>query len=643
MTAIEINSPVKNIINDSTLIIQEYEIIIENLQQDLGECQIEQARLRKEIEALKLENKTSVDDIKDALTHVNTTGCPVVLNNQECIENLKKQISIINLEKESIFQLWQTALKKVESLEQVIKAVQGDGTVNKLYEQQLINVKKTETIQVLEAQLTQVRDNFIKHQVLWESSKEKLETLKNEKNLCEKTIANLQKELSTKEESNLKIIESLKAEINTLKQELDSINKLKIKLENELIEARHLTAKMTAKDQESKEKVAEALELIEIAVREKEAIMEREVRTIEEKSKLENRLTNLSEEFAAKLDKELTEIKENFEKNSKKYVSEIKELKAELREKATLVDRVQREYRMLEEEIEKSRIDSQNYLLKSNEKVLELERKLKETEYKLNVCEDECKQKYEEKLRQTNHQISDLENKLSNCNDKLRRNQVHNLRNMEEMVRDADDRTKEAVERYSCLEKRLARALDDKENYASEMRELQIKFDKEITRRNHERQVLKTRIEELQEDLKNSNDLVDKTTSKAHSLAEKIEILEKSIDEKKNPLITSKESIQQASDMEKLSNHKIIREQYEEKISELTKYVKIHQQLSNRWKEEAQSLASKFYNRYKELRSKLQLLKDENTELKKELTLCRQQVIVCRSQLMQRLDQDDER
>lgn len=56
-----------------------------------------------------------------------------------------------------------------------------------------------------------------------------------------------------------------------------------------------------------------------------------------------------------------------------------------------------------------------------------------------------------------------------------------------------------------------------------------------------------------------------------------------------------------------------------------------------RWKEEAQSLADKFQSRYKELRSKVSVLKNENEELNKELVSCRQQIVaVQRAHLMDR-------
>ncbi|CAG5103301.1 Protein of unknown function [Cotesia congregata] len=588
----EIYRACENGADEKNLIIQEYETIVESLQQDLNACKLEQKRLREEIEILKQENKNASDLARESFKHANNTECPNNAGNQENIDNLKQQISIIQSEKESMFQLWQMALKAVDVLEQELKATHpSDGkTKSKYYEEQINSVKEaySEAIKVLEAKLIQVRDNFTRHQTLWESTRDKLALLKNEKTDLENKIVYLQNELTSKEETSSKTIEILKADCINAKQQVENIQNLKLKVDNELIEMKAFANRLAAKDLESKEKVAEAIELIETAVREKEIVLQREARVIEEKSKLENRLANLSKEFTARLDKELTELKSNYEKNIQKYLFEIKELKAELRDKGTLIDRVQRESRLYEEELLKVRHSSEDMLQRNNSRSIELEQKLKDAEYKIENCEETCRRKYEERIRQSDNKVNELEEKLASCNDRLRRNQMYSMRDVEDRVKEADDRTKEAFERYAGLEKRFARALEEREGISNELRTLQLTFDREITRRDNERRLLDSRIRELQEELRKANDLADKATARANSLLEKINFLEKNAQE---------------------------------------------------WKEEAQSLADKFQSRYKELRSKVSILKNENEELNKELVTCRQQIVaVQRAHLMERYD-----
>ncbi|XP_008558396.1 uncharacterized protein LOC103578921 [Microplitis demolitor] len=645
MMETDIDRVCENGADERNLIIREYETVVESLQQDLKACKFEQKKLREEIDILKEENKNASDIARESFKLSNNTGeCLSNVSNQESIDNLKKQISIIQLEKESMFQLWQMSLKAVDVLEQELKATHpSDGKTSEYYEEQINNVKEaySEAIKVLEAKLIQVRDNFTKHQTLWESARDKLTQLKNEKTDLENKIVYLENELTLKDETHRKTVETLKADCSNAERQVESIKNLKLKVDNELIEMKSVVSRLVSKDLESKEKVAEAIELIETAMKEKEIVLQREARVIDEKSKLENRLANLSEEFTARLDKELTELKGNYEKNIQKYLFEIKELKAELRDKVTLVDRVQRESRLYEEELQKVKCNYEDILQRSNSKTVELEQKLKDAEYKIENCQEACRRKYEERMRQSDNKVSELEEKLASCHDRLRRNQIYSTRDTEDRVKEAEDRTKEAFERYASLEKRFTRTLEERDGISNELRTLQITFDREITRRDNERRLLDSRIRELQEDLRKANDLADRSTAKASSLMEKIDLLEKNIQEYKNQSTLNNDN-NSSVDFEKSLNLKIIQDKYEDKITELTKYVKVHQKLSNRWKEEAQSLANKFQNRYKELRSKVNMLKNENEELNKELMTYRQQIAaVQRAHLSHRFDHGD--
>ncbi|XP_015115276.1 golgin subfamily A member 6-like protein 6 [Diachasma alloeum] len=641
MTGTDIEGMDKTGVDERNSIIQEYEAIVESLQADLKNCKEEQIRLRGEVESLQKENRTAAEVARTSFSHFNNAECPRNLDDKECVDNLKKQIALIQLERDSMFQLWQMALKTVETLENEIKTSHNDVTAHRYYEEQVNHVKETysEAIKALESKLIQAKENFVKHQTLWESCRERVEFLNQEKSELERKIQNLQNDLLMKEETHKKILEHLNSNLEEAKRELEVNKNSQQKLETELVETRCLATRMATKDQESKAKVAEAIVLVETAMREKEMIMQREAAVLEEKSKLESHLTNIAEEFAMKLERELSECKETFEMNCKKYSLEIKELKSELREKVTLLDRAQREIQMLEEEMEKRKHGSEDFLHRSSSKVLELEQKLKDSEEKLMICEETNRRKFEEKIRMSESRILELEEKLSNVNVRLRNSQLFGSREMEEKIREADERVKEAMERYSGVEKRLTRALDERENVASELRSLQITFDREISRRENERRLLEGRIRELQEDVRNANDVADKAELRASQLNLQVENLQRELEGRKSQIIDKNEDIEVVI-KDKSSNLSILREKYEERIAELTKHVKIHQKLSNKWKEEAQSLANKFQVRFKELKSKVHSLQKENEQLNNELLMCRQQVAHCRAQVMQSFDDD---
>lgn len=533
---------------------------------------------------VRIENKKASELLHEAFNQANNIVYPETFDNREYSENLQKQISIIQLEKESVIQLWQMALKAVDTLEQELKGTHKDGKTIAYYEGQVNNVKETysEAIKELEIKLLQVKENFTKHQALWDSTREKMTELKNEKTDFERQLINLSHEFTIKEQNNCKIIETLQFDLKKTRQDLETIKISKIKLENALEETRNCAKKFAEKDKESQEKVAEALEIVEIAMRDKEQILQRELRIIEEKTKLEVRLADLAEEFAARLEKELIQAKDSLEKNIKKYVYEIKELKAQLRDKTTIIDRVQRESQLYEEELEKIRHNTDNFLQQSNTKVLELEEKLKITENKLEINEEICRHKYEEKIRISDSRILALEDKLTSSNDRLRRNQVYSTREIDDRLREADERVKEAMERYSNLEKRLTRTLEEREIISSELRTLQLNYERELGRKENERRLLESRIRDCQEDVRKANNLADKSAIRSNGLARQVESLEKEMQELKNQYLLSN-TCNQTMEGDQSMHLRTMQEKYEERISELTKYVKTHQKLSKRY------------------------------------------------------------
>lgn len=101
-------------------------------------------------------------------------------------------------------------------------------------------------------------------------------------------------------------------------------------------------------------------------------------------------------------------------------------------------------------------------------------------------------------------------------------------------MREADERTKEVLERYAVLERRLARALDERENLSCELRTLQSSYDREIARRDIERRSQEARIRELQDDLQNANNTVEKANARGTLLMKQVENLQQEIQNKQN-------------------------------------------------------------------------------------------------------------
>lgn len=270
-------------------------------------------------------------------------------------------------------------------------------------------------------------------------------------------------------------------------------------------ESKRVASNIMVKNEETKCKMAEALDLVESAVKEKDFVLQREARIAEQNARLETQLTSMAEEQAVKMREEIAKLKDAHEHNVKKYLSEIKELKSELREKLTLLDQSQRENRLAEEELERMRRDSEDLLEKSAAKILTFEQALKQTDSKLEACNEMCKRQYNLEMQQLREKIINLEEKLVISNEKLKQIQQQNSTDVRDRIKLADEKTKDAIDRYVNLEGQLVKATDDKESLATELKSLQSAFDREIHKRDYERCTLESKIRELEENFLKEN------------------------------------------------------------------------------------------------------------------------------------------
>ncbi|KAF7381349.1 hypothetical protein HZH66_013743 [Vespula vulgaris] len=535
---------------DKHSLLQEYDEVVETLKKDLTMCKTEQNKIRSALEALRNDSRDTGDLVKDHFSRVHIETCSSEsIHNKELIMNLQERLAVLQMEKDSVFQLWQIALKTVGALEEELKSFRSDGKSSKLYEEHIDNVKETysEAIKALEGKLLQARENFLKQQALWETSKDKIEDLLKEKTDVTRKYEALQKDTLEKDRNSMRMVETLKTELAAAKADTQRAVHLKEELESKLNEAMKFTASLIARNEETKNKMSEALELVEIAVREKDLIAQREAHVSEEKGRLELRLSKITEEHTVMLQEEITKIKDGYERSGKKYTSEMKELKAELRQKTVLLDNVQKDYRVSQEELEKVRHNSEDVLQKSRTKILDFEQKLHCVERQLRDNDDTQRKKYDAEIGHLESKVIELEEKLNAANDKLRKMQQENRDSMEHQ-------------------------------------------DGPCTN------VLATQVHTAERETKKIGSPVT-IESKEHCC--RLLLLEQ----------TNK-----------------AQERYDRKIKELSHHVEVHQKLSKKWKEEAKSMTTKFQEKSKEHRAKINALRKENEELNKQLFSCRQEL-----------------
>ncbi|KAL0111545.1 hypothetical protein PUN28_013034 [Cardiocondyla obscurior] len=609
------------------VILQEYNDIIEELKRELEMCKAEQTGIRSELHALHIDNKSSSDAIRDHISHIHSEECGSEDVHNKIIMNLKEHIAVLQMEKDSAIQLWQVSMKAVDALEQELKTRPVDNRDVKFYEEQLKDVRQSysEAIKTLETKLLQAKENFAKQQSLWMSSKETIETLKREKQEITTRFQELQQDSQQKDRNSQQTIQSLREELSAVKAEVQVLNHFKSDLEKRLTESRRIASNIMAKNEETKYKMAETLDLVESAVKEKDFVLQREAQITEQNAKLEARLVSIGEEHAIKIQEEIIKLRNAHEHNVKKYLLEIKELKSELREKVMLLDRLQRDNRSAEEELEKMHQNSENLLEKSTAKIFTFEQALKQTDSKLEACDEMCKRQHNFEIQRLQEKIVNLEEKLVISNEKVKQLQQENSMDVRDRIKVADEKTKDAIDRYVNLEGQLVKATDDKESLATELKSLQMAFDREIHKRDYERCTLETKICELEANLLKENYI---TEGKSGINISPIQVSSQhQPDTSKHTLDIRVENMDH--NWQSLLTEQLNKQQnyFDKKIKEMTQHVTVHQKLSRRWRDEAKSLTVRFQIKSKELRGKIKLLQNENAELHKTLLLCKQEFL----------------
>lgn len=377
--------------------------------------------------------------------------------------------------------------------------------------------------------------------------------------------------------------------------------------------------------------MAEAIELIESAVREKDMILHRETLVLEEKTRLEHRLNIIANEYDGKI-QELNKItRDEIEQNTKKYLTEINELKSEVKTKTIETEKAQRELKFIEEELNKIRRDS-------SVKILEYEQKAKRMEFQLQIYDETIvKNKYDIEIKQLKEKIIILEDKLGSSNDKLQKLEQQQTINTQDQIKKIDGENKDKMKQYSDLENQLAKTLDDKENLVMQLKSLKHDFEYEIQKRDNEKYSLENKIRELEINLHKATCIAENNPKNNITS----EINPYNIKAKPSFDITVENKCHCCQSV--LSDHmNKLQEKFDRKTKELINHVQIHQKLSKKWRDEAKSLTVKFQGKSKELRGKMNTLQKENNELHKELLNCKQQLAQHAIQDIQRINEPNE-
>lgn len=222
-----------------------------------------------------------------------------IYTENDLIDNLNKQLAALAVEKESVVQLWQTALKTVDYLEQELRLYEGrtHGYVP------INEIKKLKTSYELQIETLQkrIRDCNLK--------------IENTKIQCTQELDQRTK-LIEKQTDKLtdaqNIINKLELQLNHFEEKVKNLEVARDALQTNLTDKNKQIEEFLVREQLSKSKVREAINVVESALMEKDNALLREAQAREDLAKFRRVYSELVQENEMKANTEINKIKSTY-------------------------------------------------------------------------------------------------------------------------------------------------------------------------------------------------------------------------------------------------------------------------------------------------------------------------------------------
>ncbi|CAH0559965.1 unnamed protein product [Brassicogethes aeneus] len=351
-------------------ILHEYENVIDELQHELEYVKSEHHVVKSKICDLTNENRALNKQCNDILSE----KINFVHKENDIVESLRQQINVLTNEKDYSTQLWQNAMKTIDSLEEDLKYYQSG----------------------LEGFVPKNEISKIKH-----SYEEQVKNLSNELLFTREKLNNLSKSTSNQiisefskidkshqvQENSFKIIKNLEEEILNLQQRLQECLNVNKNQEKKLKEQDRQIILATKKNEEYIVKIMESIQIVEAALVEKDGALYREKEYKSKILELNDLLNDYMKESQEKLLKETAEIRQEYNKKILEMEQELKDSQNDLKIKAFEIEKLSGKCSILECEIERVLKGNTHIDESGTSKLLVLEKNLETTFQKLLISE----------------------------------------------------------------------------------------------------------------------------------------------------------------------------------------------------------------------------------------------------------------
>ncbi|XP_053616624.1 cingulin-like [Plodia interpunctella] len=258
-----------------------------------------------------------------------------VQENAQELEELRRQVTLLTKERDSLHVLWQTSQKTIEALETELKTYQN-------YEKrgaQYTNDDRRD----LELKLETSLSDYIELEVKYKELHQKHNQLTTDVNNKEKELISYKEKC---EEFQKQLIEINKT-LEEHKVELQAEKKSNDNLKGQILLCQKNSADKIKKEIEAKSKVSEALQLFDLVSAQKNEAYKKIKEISEELVQMKRSVTEVRREAEASFRKELDEIKGKYNEKVGDMLRHIRNLDSELVEKGLLLNKILRENKIL--------------------------------------------------------------------------------------------------------------------------------------------------------------------------------------------------------------------------------------------------------------------------------------------------------
>ncbi|XP_025963331.1 sodium channel and clathrin linker 1 isoform X5 [Dromaius novaehollandiae] len=354
-------------------------------QAQMGEMKLKFEEVTKENERLHAELKEAVEKHLEALPSFMLMGTDISAD-EEIVRNLQEQLQLASQEKEQALQLWQTVSQELDRLQQQYQEHMTETQIHVAERQkqkdQLTGFQQlTQQLHVANEKIELSNQQFLKavteQNVELEQLRKQLRQAKIDGRTATakvdemtRLMEKLQGQLERKEEDMVSAQQREEASDKRLQQMQSSIKQLETRLRVTVQDAEQLRTERTALEKQIRElqtkcaslekekynavtKVRDSIQLLEEANLQKSQALFGEKQKEEEIKKMKDEMSQLAEDIAAKIRKAVDSAKKQYNVQISRLTEELSALQMECGEKQSQIERVIREKRAVEEELEK--------------------------------------------------------------------------------------------------------------------------------------------------------------------------------------------------------------------------------------------------------------------------------------------------